>query len=218
MIPQGESVSAGGLGPNGEHHLHPILVTDCRQLWWKGFKCKSAGMPFLLLPLHAILTCDWARQQPYSDCEILKKKIWWARDDRARGLRGIQREQKHTWILDSLLELLHWPRSAMFECFVMRHKWNPICLSYHALVRLCVICTGNTSLTKPMLCLGWERATVKIMHLYSWETENQMCLNIFDKTVGWVFQKHSFLCSEKPLGGNSSCRKQLLDVVRAWLQ
>lgn len=129
-----------------------------------------------------------------------------------------EREQERIWVLDSLLEPLHWPQPAMFECFVMRHKWNSICLSYHSLVRLRVICTGNTSLTKPMFCLGWERATVEIMYLYSWETENQMCLNIFDKTVGWVFQKHSFLCSEKPLGGNSSCRKQMLDIVRAWLQ
>lgn len=83
-------------------------------------------------------------------------------------------------------------------------------------VRLHVICTGNTFLTKPMLHLGWERATVEIIHLYHNETENQMYLSIVDKTVGWVFQKHSFLSSEYLPGGNLSCRKQIRGIVKAW--
>lgn len=47
-------------------------------------------------------------------------------------------------------------------CYETQMKFYLFKLS---LVRPCVICTGNI-LTKPMLCLGWERATVEIIHLH----------------------------------------------------
>lgn len=98
------------LGPNGEHPRHPTPVD--RQLWWKVYKCKSAGMPCLLLLLHTILICGWIRQKPYSDHEILKKKSWWAKDGRSRGRRR-ERMRTHMGPWQS-----PWATALTWACYV----------------------------------------------------------------------------------------------------